>query len=184
MNTGIAHARKPTASVVMRFVIWAIFLIGGTIVGIMLDLRDFHALFLNPWWHLAMLPIGLLLMRLVFSASTTTGRALARFGRDGDIPRFETNRLVTAGPYACMRHPMHLGLLFMPLAFALVLGSPSFILIIAPLEMLFMLGMIMLLEEREAIAKFGDAYRHYQARVPAFNLRPSCLKKLFHGDPV
>ncbi len=182
MSAGIAHAPRPTASVVMRFVIWAIFLIGGAAGGIMLDLRDFHALLFSPWWHLVTLPLGLVLMRLVVSASATTGRALARFGRDGDIPRFETNRLVTRGPYACMRHPMHLGLLFMPLAFALLLGSPSFILIITPLEMLVMLGMIIGLEEREAIAKFGDAYRHYRARVPAFNLRPSCLKTLFHND--
>jgi len=90
----------------------------------------------------------------------------------------ETNRLVTTGPYACMRHPMHLGLLLLPWAVALMIGSPSFLLFIAPMEMVAMVAMILTLEEPEALQKFGVPYVAYCHRVPAFNLRPSCLRRL------
>jgi protein-S-isoprenylcysteine O-methyltransferase Ste14 len=73
---------------------------------------------------------------------------------------------------------MHLGLLFFPWSVALILGSPTFILVIAPLEMLFMLVLIKFVEEPEAIRKFGDAYRDYQKQVPMFNLHPTCWRQL------
>ena len=82
-----------------------------------------------------------------------------------------------------MRHPMHFGLLFFPWSLALILGSPTFILIIAPLEMAFMVAMIKLAEEPEAIRKFGDAYRQYQQQVPMFSLRRVCLRQLVEEPP-
>jgi len=164
----------------LRMLIWAIILIGGGALGIWLDLRWFHTLFVNPVFHLVTLVVGVLLMRLVMRASRHTGRLLARMGREGDIPRMETNKLVTKGVYACMRHPMHFGLLFFPWSVALILGSPSFILFIAPLEMLFIVVMIKMVEEPEAIRKFGDAYREYQKQVPMFNLRPACWRQILN----
>ena len=165
----------------LRMLIWGLMLIGGGALGIWLDWRWFHALFVNPAFHLVTLVAGVLLLRLVMRASRHTGRLLARMGREGDIPRMETNKLVTTGVYGCMRHPMHFGLLFFPWSVALILGSPSFILFIAPLEMLFMVVMIKLVEEPEAIRKFGDAYREYQKRVPMFNLRPGCWRQILNG---
>ncbi len=164
----------------LRMLIWAIMLIGGGALGIWLDLRWFHTLFVNPVFHLVTLVVGVLLLRLVMRASRHTGRLLARMGREGDIPRMETNKLVTKGVYACMRHPMHFGLLFFPWSVALILGSPSFILFTAPLEMLFIVVMIKMVEEPEAIRKFGDAYREYQKQVPMFNLRPACWRQILN----
>ena len=164
----------------LRMLIWVLMLIGGGALGIWLDLRWFHALFVNPVFHLASLVVGVLLLRLVMRASRHTGRLLARMGREGDIPRLETNKLVTTGVYGCMRHPMHFGLLFFPWSVALILGSPSFILFIAPLEMLFMVVMIKLVEEPEAFRKFGDAYREYQKQVPMFNLRHVCWRQILN----
>ena len=74
---------------------------------------------------------------------------------------------------------MHFGLLFFPWAVALLLGSPFFILVLAPLEMLFMLAMIKLVEEPGAIRKFGDEYREYMRRVPMFSLRRECWRQLW-----
>ena len=164
----------------LRMLIWGLMLIGGGALGIWLDWRWFHALFVNPAFHLVTLVAGVLLLRLVMRASRHTGRLLARMGREGDIPRMETNKLVTTGVYGCMRHPMHFGLLFFPWSLALILGSPSFILFIAPLEMLFMVVMIKLVEEPEAIRKFGNAYREYQKRVPMFNLHPGCWRQILN----
>lgn len=76
---------------------------------------------------------------------------------------------------------MHFGLLFFPLSIALIIGSPSFILIVSPLEMLFMILMIKFFEEPEAIRKFGGTYIEYKSRVPMFNLHPSCIYRLIKG---
>ncbi len=168
-----------------RMAIWIAMILGGAVMGVWIDWKHFRLLLLNPFFHIATLLLGVALLRLVILTSRRTGRMLARFGREADEPRFNTSKLVTRGIYSCMRHPMHLGLLFFPLAVALILGSPAFIFIIAPLEMLFMIVMIKLVEEPEAIAKFGDEYREYQKRTPMFNLRPSCLKELpGTGPPV
>ena len=51
-----------------------------------------------------------------------------------------------------------------------------------PPEALFMLAMVKLAEEPEAIAKFGEAYRECQQSVPMFNLRADCLRLLL-GAP-
>jgi len=111
--------------------------------------------------------------------SKNTGRILAKHGRKGDIPRLETNQLVKQGPYECMRHPMHLGLFLFPLAFAFLSGSVSFIIFIAPLEILIMLIMIFTIEEPEAIRKFGKQYLEYKQQVPMFSFHIKCLKILF-----
>ncbi|MEA3351583.1 MAG: isoprenylcysteine carboxylmethyltransferase family protein [Chloroflexota bacterium] len=163
---------------ILRILIWIIMLIGGGALGIWLDLRWFPNLFSNFIFHAVSLVFGILLLRLVLRVSRYTGRLLARLGREGDIPNMETNKLATTGVYACMRHPMHLGLLFFPWSLALILGSPTFIVIIAPLEIILMLVMIKFIEEPEAIRKFGNEYREYQKKVPMFNLRPSCWRQI------
>ncbi|MEA3327996.1 MAG: isoprenylcysteine carboxylmethyltransferase family protein [Chloroflexota bacterium] len=167
---------------IFRILIWIIFLFGGSALGIWLDLQWFPALFTNLFFHLVTLIVGILMLRLVVRASRNTGRALAKMGREGDIPRMETDTLVTTGFWECMRHPMHFALLFFPLSVALILGSPTFILILATLEILIMLAMIKFIEEPEAIIKFGDAYREYQKQVPMFNLRPECWLQLLKED--
>ncbi|HDN04611.1 MAG TPA: isoprenylcysteine carboxylmethyltransferase family protein [Chloroflexi bacterium] len=164
----------------LRMMIWGLMLVGGGTLSICLDLNWFPGLFANLIFHLATLVPGLLLLYLVMRISRNTGRLLARRGREGDIPRLETNKLITSGIYGCMRHPMHLGLLFFPWAMALILGSPTFMIVIAPLETIFMLVMIRFVEEPEAIRKFGAAYREYQEQVPMFNLRSDCWRQLLN----
>ena len=164
----------------LRILIWVVMIMGGGALGVWLDWRWFHELFVNPVFHLATLVVGILLLRLVMRVSRFTGRLLARLGRDGELPRMDTNKLVTTGVYGCMRHPMHLGLLFFPMSVAWILGSPSFILVIAPLEMLFLLAMIKVVEEPEAMRKFGDAYREYRKEVPMFSFRSSCWRQMLN----
>ena len=163
---------------IFRILVWLVMMVGGSALGIFLDRRWFPLLQRSVPFHVFSLALGVLVLWLVMRISRNTGRLLAREGREGDLPRGDTNRLVTEGVYSCMRHPMHLGLLLFPLSLALLIGSLSFILVIAPLEALFILTMVKLMEEPEAIAKFGDAYREYRRRVPMFNLRPDCLRRL------
>jgi len=162
----------------LRILIWIVMLIGGGGLSLWLDWRWFHSWLVNPIFHLVAFVVGALLLLFVLRVSRYTGRLLARLGREGDIPRMETNKLVTTDVYDCIRHPMHFGLIFFPWSVALILGSLSFILFIAPLEMFFMIAMIKLVEEPEAIRKFGDDYREYRKQVPLFSLRLSCLRRL------
>jgi len=164
----------------LRFLVWIVFLLGGTAFGIFLDLRWFPELWHNLYFHLITLIPGVFLLRMTMLISRNTGRFLAKHGRDGDIPRFNTNRLVTTGMYGCMRHPMHLGLLLFPVSFALIVGSPVFITMIAPTEILLIILLIKLVEEPEAERKFGEAYKSYKKVTPMFSLRKKCLKMLIH----
>jgi protein-S-isoprenylcysteine O-methyltransferase Ste14 len=170
---------KTTRSVVIRLLLWAVLLIGGTVLSVWLDMRDEASLLTVWWWHAISAPIGLGLGALAFRAAATGGRALAEHGKASpQTPRLETDRLVTTGIYAHMRHPMLFGLALMPMATAFLVGSPSFITIVAPLETLFIIIMVLVFEEWECRRKFGPAYRDYSDRVPAVCWRPACLKKL------
>jgi len=163
----------------IRILIWIIFLLGGGALSIWLDLRLFPRIFQNIYFHILAFLFGIIILRFVMQASRNTGKMLAKFGREGKVKRLDTNKLVTTGIYACMRHPMHFGLLFFPLAFAFILGSPTFILIIYPIELIIMLLLIKFAEEPEAIRKFGDEYKDYMKQVPFFSFNIECLKKLF-----
>lgn len=134
----------------------------------------------NLYFHLVTLIPGIFLLRLTMLISRNTGRFLAKHGREGNIPRFNTNRLVTTGMYGCMRHPMHLGLLIFPVSFALIVGSPAFITMIAPGEMFLIIFLVKLVEEPEAARKFGEAYKSYKKTTPMFSLRKKCLKMLIN----
>ncbi len=170
---------RTTFSVAVRIFLWVLLLAGGAVGGIWLDLRFFRTLFFDPLFHLFTFVVGVGLMALAFRAAAVGGRALARYGRRGDLPRLETDRLVTTGIYAKMRHPMLFGLALVPPALALMIGSPSFIVGIAPLEMLFIVVMVMTLEEAECRRKFGADYDDYASKTPAVCFRPECLKALF-----
>ncbi len=164
---------------IFRLLIWFLFLVGGTVLGVYLDMSLFPNILKNILWHIISFAIGLAILKIVMTISRNTGRTLAKYGREGEVPRMETNRLVKSGIYSCMRHPMHLGLMLFPVAVAFLSGSVSFILFIAPFEIIFMIIMIFSLEEPEAIRKFGQEYINYKKEVPAFNFSKICLKMLF-----
>ncbi len=174
--------KKMSKDNIFRISIWLLFLIGGAILSIHFDKIYFYDWFKSTKFHVATLIPGYFLLKMILKASRNTGRYLAKYGREGGIPRLETNRLVTTGVYGCMRHPMHFGLWFFPLAFALLVGSPTFILIVAPLEMLLMLLMIKLIEEPQAVKKYGQAYEKYKKEVPFFSFKTTCLKKLLKEE--
>ncbi len=164
---------------ILRIVVWLLMLPGGVCAGLAFDKILFPAVYTNLWFHLAGFMVGLGLLKIVMTVSRNTGRVLAKYGREGELPRMETNKLVTEGVYKQMRHPMHLGLLLFPFAFAFLAGSPTFILIIAPLEVVFILLLIKWVEEPEAMAKFGEEYLAYMKSTPWFCLEKECLKMLF-----
>ncbi len=168
---------------IFRLSVWTVMLLGGIAGGYYLDSFLFKNIHKNIWFHILCFIIGVFLLFVVMKISKNTGRTLAKYGRKGQIKRMETNILVKEGAYKYMRHPMHLGLLLFPLSIAFIVASPSFILIISPVEILFMLIMIKFLEEPEAIRKFGDQYRAYKKQTPGFCLKIECLKELLKDVP-
>ncbi len=163
---------------VFRIFVWIMFLFGGVFLGFYLDNKFFKFSYNNIWLHIIFFIIGLFILKIVLKISKNTGRTLAKYGRQGNIPRMETNRLVTNGVYNYMRHPMHLGLMLFPFAVAFLTGLLSFILIIAPIEVIIILIMIKFIEEPEAYKKFGKQYLDYIKQTPAFCLKKECIKAL------
>jgi protein-S-isoprenylcysteine O-methyltransferase Ste14 len=74
-------------------------------------------------------------------------------------------------------------LTLLPLGWGLLLGSPTFITKVAPLEMVFIIFMVIVFEEREVKRKFGEDYLAYSQEVPMVSLDKGCLKALF-AKPV
>jgi len=163
-------------SVVIRLFLWFVMIIGGAVYSLAKDWDI--PLFSNILFHLVSAVLGIILLVLAFRAAANGGRELTK-GRVGNIPRMETNQLVTIGIYSCMRHPMLFGLTLLPLGWALLLGSPTFIMLVAPLEMLFIIVMVLIFEEMEVSKKFGDAYVRYRQKVPMVSFNVKCMKALF-----
>ena len=168
---------------IIRFSIWAIMLLGGIIGGYYIDNILFTDIHSNIPFQIICFLIGGFVLLIVIRISKNTGRTLAKYGRKSKVKKMETNVLVKEGIYRYMRHPMHLGLLLFPISIAFIVASPSFILIIYPIEILFILIMIKLIEEPEAIRKFGDEYLEYKKQTPMFCLKVDCLKELLKDVP-
>ena len=166
-----------------RIFIWLLMILGGGALGLFLDAILFKNIHTNILFHSIIFVDGISLILLVIRISKNTGRTLAKYGREGNVKRMETNVLVTQGVYKYMRHPMHLGLLFFPLSIAFLIGSPSFILLITPAEIIFMLIMIRLIEEPDAIRKFGNEYLDYKKQTTWFCFKKNCLKELLKDVP-
>ncbi len=165
-------------SVKGRWVVWAIFIFGGIILSLITD----FLLKKNGFYvHIGIVfrILGIFLFAISNIIARNTGKTLAKYGKEGKVEKFDTNKFVDRGPYSCMRHPMHFGLMLIPFSLALMLGSFSYLVIYAPINVIAIIIMVFTIEEKEAIEKFGNAYIEYKKRVPAFNLSPGCLKKLF-----
>ncbi len=167
----------------LRIVFWTTIIFGGSIFGYYLDYLIFESIYQNIIFHVVSLLIGVFLLYLVMKISKNTYRTLAKYGRKGKLKKMQTNVLVKQGIYKYMRHPMHLGTFFSLLGLAFLIGSPSFILIIVPVEIIIMLIMIKFVEEPYSIRKFGDEYLEYKKQVPWFCFKMKCLKKLFENVP-
>lgn len=74
--------------------------------------------------------------------------------------------LATTGPYARVRHPQYVG--FVLIMFGFLIQWPT-ILTVAMFPILVVMYVLLARsEEREALRVFGEDYRRYMARVPAF----------------
>jgi len=162
----------------VRAAVW-VAMVAAVVAGSRLD----GALGLGCGHVLACRAAGAALLALVLRGAAVTGRYLAVYGRSScRLPRGEVDRLVTVGPYSCMRHPMHFFLSLFPVSVGLLLASPGAVLVAAA-EAVMVLALAVLLDERDAASRFGEAYLEYRRRVPAFNPSPGCLARALARRP-
>jgi protein-S-isoprenylcysteine O-methyltransferase Ste14 len=74
--------------------------------------------------------------------------------------------LATTGPYAHVRHPQYVG--FILVMFGFLLQWPTLLTLVMFPVLVWMYVRLARSEEREAEAEFGETYRAYARRVPAF----------------
>ena len=74
--------------------------------------------------------------------------------------------LATGGPYAYVRHPQYVG--FVLVMFGFLLQWPTLLTLAMFPVLVWMYVRLARTEEREVTAEFGDTYRRYADRVPAF----------------
>lgn len=78
----------------------------------------------------------------------------------------QAHRLATKGPYARIHHPQYAGFVLIMAGF--LQQWPTLVTLAMFPILVFMYVQLARREEREAEAGFGDEYRRYKARTPAF----------------
>ncbi|MBI3981999.1 MAG: isoprenylcysteine carboxylmethyltransferase family protein [Gemmatimonadetes bacterium] len=78
----------------------------------------------------------------------------------------EPGSLVQAGPYRWVRHPRYVASMIGVVGIALFANHLATYVLIPVMAL--GLYLVAVLEERELVERFGDAYREYQRRVPRF----------------
>ena len=79
---------------------------------------------------------------------------------------FEGHRVVTAGPYRIVRHPMYLGILIFQIGATLAMESALLLVATIVYAIPFTIARIVA-EEHVLIQGLGDQYRSFVSRVPA-----------------
>jgi protein-S-isoprenylcysteine O-methyltransferase Ste14 len=123
-----------------------------------------HMLFANmevvpyPWRLLGCAPLlfGIILNLLADKAVKVNHTTVKPFE--------ESTRLITTGVFRYSRHPMYLGMGFILVGIALLLGSLLPFLVI-PVFVVSIDVLFIRTEERMLSDKFGDAWEKYQAKV-------------------
>lgn len=115
------------------------------------------------WYDPVVRPLG---AGVAFVASALVGWAYVRLGRfwDAAISVREDHRVVRDGPFAIVRHPVYLGLIFFLLGGTLLeadplVGAASFVTAVV-------VAFRAREEERFLEERLGDEYRAYARRVP------------------
>ncbi|HUT98748.1 MAG TPA: isoprenylcysteine carboxylmethyltransferase family protein [bacterium] len=103
------------------------------------------------------------------------------FRRRGGVEKGEsytsTQRMVTTGLYAVVRHPQFLALILLGVAAALL--TPHWATIAGAAVISVTIYIVMLSSDRRLVEKFGDEYRDYERRVPRANILWGLVKLIF-----
>jgi len=132
-------------------------LVSPQIAGSWLTLRFLPR---SPAWFLLGLGFTILGLGLSVYARVWLGRNWS-----GTVTLKEDHELIRGGPYRLVRHPIYTGILLAVLGSALAEGQWRGLVALALITAAFLRKIKV--EERVLTEQFGDAYRRYQAEVPA-----------------
>jgi protein-S-isoprenylcysteine O-methyltransferase Ste14 len=111
-----------------------------------------------PWSLFGIAPIVSGVGLAIWSA------ALFRRGGTTIRPGFESNTLVTGGPFRISRNPIYLGMVFTLIGIATLMGNVTPLLVVPVFAATIQL-MFIRMEERMLHEVFGDRYTAYKRRV-------------------
>ena len=131
------------------------------------------------WW---MIIISLLGWYLLITGIILWLRSVLAFGLDNLAMLYvyhpEEGQIVNSSIYQILRHPIYAGALRVGMGLALINGNANALAFALLLPLAFT-GWIRLVEERDLIARFGQAYLEYRKKVPAFWPKWSDLSAYF-----
>ncbi|NIQ58914.1 MAG: hypothetical protein GWN71_37780, partial [Gammaproteobacteria bacterium] len=129
----------------------------------------------NPAWTVA----GLVLVLGGLGLSAWCAGLFAR-ARGTPVPVNPPSELIQRGPYAWVRNPMLTGVFASLVGTALLLRSPSMVLLWTPAYLLLHVLELKWVEEPELERRFGVAYRAYRDAVPMFLPlpRPEAVRRI------
>jgi len=134
-------------------------------------------LYSSPWAWAGALPF-------VFLALKTYLRIRSEFGITNFIgetelrPEQHQQRLITTGLHARMRHPIYLAHLCMFLGWTILSGLLVNFVLLA-VSALITFPLMIRMEEKELVKRFGETYREYQRTVP---LIPFISKRAWRSE--
>ena len=112
---------------------------------------------------------GLFLVIVGTALQIWTGELLSLRGLVGlpEITKEAEGRIVTKGAFSVVRHPTYLSHTFM-FAGVFLLTGVAVVGIITVLDFVIINAVVIPLEEKELVSRFGEEYEEYRARVPRF----------------
>jgi protein-S-isoprenylcysteine O-methyltransferase Ste14 len=108
--------------------------------------------------------VGVIFVVIGFAIAALAVRTFTRAGADV-VPGRPATALVTGGPYRFTRNPIYIGFTLIYFGIAILATSVWILVLLVPVLVILRRGVV-LREEAYLDAKFGEAYRKYQARVP------------------
>ena len=107
---------------------------------------------------------GLILFIGGVALAMWAGCYLIGFGRGTPLPLDPPRRLVTIGPYRCVRNPQAIAMVLMVLGELFIVKS-SWLWMMLPLTILYLEALVGPIEAKQLAKDFGLEYRSYAARV-------------------
>jgi predicted permease len=86
-------------SLKFRWIIWAILIGGGITLSIITDFTLRRQGFATTEFRWYGRLLGILIIFTSMVISRNTGKTLAEYGREGNVPKFDTNKIVNKGMY-------------------------------------------------------------------------------------
>ena len=153
----IRRGEEPPGLIVGRILV-ALPLFGGVLAYVVNpNWMDWASFSLPSWARWAGVALGLLVVPSVYWVLTTLGENVSE-----TVLTKRRHRLVAAGPYRWVRHPLYSVAIAMFASIALM-GANWFILLWAGVALVAVRIVVIPREEAHLVATFGDDYRRYRS---------------------